>query len=169
MKARELVLLLLFTLFFTNLEAQQTLPPLTDGKIAPEWTLKDPDGNSHSLTDYRGKIVLLDFWATWCGPCRQEMPKLQKVHEEYSAENVAVIGISTREKGDPEKFMSKNNYTYQLLLNGEKITEKYNVSGLPTLYIINQDGEIIYSKVGIKVGRKVNGYQKIVNTIEKAL
>lgn len=75
-----------------------------------------------------------------------------------------MIGISTWEKENPEKFMSKNNYTYQLLLKGEKIAEKYKVSGLPTLYMLNQDREIIYSKIGGRIIR----YKKIVNTIEEA-
>lgn len=84
MRVKKLVTLLLFILFFINLKAQPTFTLLGEGKIAPEWTLKAPDGNSHSLNDYHGKILILDFWATWCGPCRQQMPKLQKVHEKYS-------------------------------------------------------------------------------------
>jgi peroxiredoxin len=137
------------------------------GEISPKWTLEDPRGISHSISDYRGKIVILDFWATWCGPCRQQMPQLQKIHEKFSENELAVVGISTWENGNPKHFMEKNNFTYQLLLDGDTVANKYNISGLPTLYVINQNGKIIYSKVGAN-GSNAE-YQKIVEIINNAL
>jgi len=165
MRDKNLVTILLFFLFFTNLEAQPTFTKLGEGQIAPKWALASPNGINHSLNDYRDKIVVLDFWATWCGPCRQQMPKLQKVHENFSEKDVAVIGISTWEKGEPGKFMSQNDYNYQLLIKGEKIAEKYKVSALPTLYIINRDRKIIYSKIG----GQIIGYKRLANIIKEAL
>lgn len=71
---------------------------LAIGSPAPDWSLKDAAGNSHRLADYRGKMVLIDFWATWCGPCKQAMPSIQRLHERFADRSVAVIGLSCFER-----------------------------------------------------------------------
>lgn len=126
--------------------ARQLLPV---GAAAPDWTLKDARARPHRLSDYRGKVVVMDFWAVWCIPCHRAMPGLQRLHNDLSSRGVAVLGISTNEHGgDPAQLMKDRGYTYELLLNGETISEAYGVAGMPTIYVIGVDGRIIHSGFG---------------------
>jgi len=121
---------------------------LTVGTEAPLWILQDRDGNSISLEDMNGNIVILDFWATWCAPCIAVMPQIQSVFEEYQNENVRVFGVNVWESADPMEFMDENGFTYGLLLDGDDVASAYKVSGIPTIYIIDQDGRIAFVEVG---------------------
>lgn len=123
---------------------------LEKGDKAPAFTLKNADGKDISLGDFKGRIVLIDFWGTWCGPCQMAMPAIQKVYAKYKDKGVVTIGISCREKpgADPAKMMKDKGCDYSLLLNGEKITRDWHVPGYPTLYLIDRDGKIAYSELG---------------------
>ncbi len=133
--------------FLKKDQAAQKLLPI--GGAAPEWVLKDPNDKSHRLSDYKGKVVLMDFWAVWCIPCHRAMPWLEKVHTDLSKRGVIVVGISTGEKGgDPAQLMKDRGYSYGLMLHGETIAEAYAIVGLPTMYVIGVDGRIIYSGFG---------------------
>ncbi len=133
------------------------------GEPAPDWTLTDSKGETHSLEDFRGQVLVLDFWATWCGPCLAAMPKLQMLHEHYQKKGVKVVGISTWESGDPVKLMNERNCSYLLLLNGDKVAKEYSISGLPTLYVIGADGKIVYSDVGFSV----ESYEKLFQIVDQ--
>lgn len=120
------------------------------GDAAPEFSLKDAEGKEYKLADFKGKIVLLDFWATWCGPCKQAMPSIQKISETFKDKAVAVIGVNTWEKGEkagPE-YMKKQGFTYLNLLKGDDLAKAYGVSGIPTLILIDKDGKILHTAVG---------------------
>ncbi len=117
------------------------------GVPAPLWTLDTPDGGSIALEDLRGKVVIMDFWATWCRPCRQVMPSLQVLHETYGDELV-VIGVNTWEQEDPAAFMIENGYTYPIVINGDEVAQEYFVEGIPTFYVIAQDGTVAFHAVG---------------------
>jgi peroxiredoxin len=119
-------------------------------KSAPDFTLKNEKGENVSLKDFRGKVVLLDFWGTWCGWCVRSMPHIQRVYEKLKDKGVVVIGISCQERAgaDPEKFMKGKGFNYGLLLKGDDVAYKYGVTGFPTFYLINQEGTIIYYKSG---------------------
>ncbi len=132
-----------------NYEPPASPALLALGEPAPDWKLTDSAGNVHSLSDYRGKIVVLDFWATWCGPCIRAMPTLQRVYEEYKNRGVVVFGLNTWEESDAVEFMKRSGYTYGVLLKGEQVAAAYRVSKLPTLYVINVDGTIIHRLSGI--------------------
>jgi cytochrome c biogenesis protein CcmG, thiol:disulfide interchange protein DsbE len=93
-------------------------------------------------------VIVMDFWATWCGPCAKVMPRLQKLHEKLSDKGVVVIGVNSWEKSDPVALMKQKGYSYQLLLNGEQIAEAYKVTMLPVVYIVGLDGKIIYCREG---------------------
>lgn len=129
-------------------EPQQEM--LSVGSPAPEFTLKDAAGKDVSLADLKGRIVLLDFWGTWCGPCKMAMPSIQKLHAKYKNRGVAVIGISCREKpgADPAKTMTELGCDYGLLLNGETIAKQWQVPGYPTLYLIDREGRIAHAELG---------------------
>jgi thiol-disulfide isomerase/thioredoxin len=121
---------------------------LAVGDPAPDWTLTGADGRAHSLSDYRGRIVVLDFWATWCGPCFKVMPRMEKLHRKYKDQGVVVFGINSWETGDPAAAMKKKNCTYGLLLKGEEIAPAYGVSTLPAICVVGADGRIIYCHAG---------------------
>jgi thiol-disulfide isomerase/thioredoxin len=118
------------------------------GMAAPDWELPDKEGKLHLLSEYRGKVVVLDFWATWCGPCAEVMPRMQKLHEKYADKGVVVFGVNSWEKSDPVALMQKKRFTYGLLLKGEDLAEAYKITTLPVVYIIGDDGRIIYCHEG---------------------
>lgn len=118
---------------------------------APDFTLTSLEGEEISLSDYKGKKVLLNFWATWCQYCRTEMPVFQNLTDNYGDEVVVLaVNIMEREKEEDIKyFINSNQYTFKVLLDhNNKVSEAYNVRGLPSNYLINQDGEIEFQKLG---------------------
>jgi len=117
------------------------------GAPAPLWTLNTPDGGSIALEDLSGQVVIMDFWATWCGPCRQVMPSLQALHEEHG-EELVVIGVNTWEQEDPAAFMIENGYTYPIVIDGDIVAQDYFVEGIPTFYVIDQNGIVAFHAVG---------------------
>lgn len=122
-----------------------TLPA---GTAAPSFELKSPDGKVVKLADLKGSVVVLDFWATWCGPCKIAMPGIQKLSESFQGKPVQVYGINVWESegADPADFMKKGGFNYGLLLAGDEVAKAYKVNGIPTFYIIGPDGKIIYSQ-----------------------
>jgi thiol-disulfide isomerase/thioredoxin len=141
--------------------------PIAAGSEAPDFTLKTPEGQEVSLKALRGKVVLLDFWATWCGPCRMAMPGVQKLHDKYKDKPVAVFGVNCRERGkvDPADWMRKNGFTYPLLLNGNEVASKYKVSGIPMFCLIGPDGKVLMSAAGFSQQME----QELDRKIEAAL
>lgn len=128
----------------------------TGPRPAPAFTLKDLNGKSVSLADYQGKVVLLDFWATFCSPCIQAMPKLQKLNDRYAAKGFAVIGIATDEEGAKKvaPTVAKTKVTYPILLSNEAAWKQYDVKTLPTLFLIDRKGQIV-KQFGDKTSEKV--------------
>lgn len=119
---------------------------------AQDFVLTDQYGNEHSLADYKGKTVFLNFWATWCGPCRNEMPEIQKIYEETQQEedsDLVVLGIAApgfgqeKSQEEVEAFLEKNGYTYPVLMNttGEVFME-YGISAYPTTFMVDRDGNL---------------------------
>ncbi|MBP7745622.1 MAG: TlpA family protein disulfide reductase [Phycisphaerae bacterium] len=122
------------------------------GSEAPGWTLRSADGQEVSLGKLRGKVVLLDFWATWCGPCRQAMPALQRLHERYKDKPVAIFAVNCWERSpqvDPAGFLKQSGYTYPVLLNANDVAQAYKVTGIPTFYLIGMDGKILLAFSGV--------------------
>ncbi len=113
------------------------------GAAAPEFALKDVSGKLHALSDYKGKVVVLDFWATWCPPCRAAMPGVQRLHEKFKGKGVAVFGVNCWENGDPEGYMKEQRFTYGLLLNGDDVAQAYGVTGIPVFVVIGKDGKVL--------------------------
>jgi peroxiredoxin len=127
---------------------KQVMNLLQVGTIAPDWQLTGAEGKAHSLSSYRGKVVIMDFWATWCRPCTAVMPRMQKLQQKFADKGVVVFGINSWENGNAVALMKEKRFTYELLLHGEQITAAYKVTTLPAVYIVGADGEIIYCHEG---------------------
>ena len=132
-------------------EAQELQKAYQLNKPAPHFSLKDLAGETVRLEDLRGKVVILDFWATWCGPCREAMSHIQRVYEKYTGEDVVVLGINLRERGEDKVtlFLREHDITYRILLDlrGET-AEGYGVRGIPALFVIDKKGMIQFEHVG---------------------
>ena len=111
---------------------------------APDFTLPDPDGRQKSLSDWRGQPVLLNFWATWCGPCEVEMPALQAAYNEHQADGLVVLAVNTGEDfHTASQFIQANGFTLPVALDPDQtISNLLNVRGLPTSLFIQRDGTI---------------------------
>lgn len=123
---------------------------LAVGAKIPDFKLKDAKGNDVTPATYKGKVLVIDFWGSWCPPCRAAMPGVQKLHEKYAGKPVVVVGFnSERQKNaDPAKFMNENGYTYGLVLNAEKVAPKFKVPGWPTFYVFSPEGKVLWGGVG---------------------
>jgi len=111
----------------------------------PEFTLETPDGEERSLESFRGRLVLLNFWASWCGPCGVEKPSMVNLYSKLKDEGLTIIGINLQENASTAKsFMDKHDITYPVLLDKSgNVAGKYGVRGIPTTYIIDQSGKAL--------------------------
>ncbi len=116
--------------------------------LAPDFQLQSLDGQTISLSDLRGKPVLINFWASWCPPCREEMPYLQEIYEEWTDKGLVVLAINIGESSSTaEEFIQSYNLSFTVLLDTEQdIAQRYNITGIPTTLFIDKDG-IIQDKV----------------------
>ncbi len=120
------------------------------GSVAPTFELYNLEQELVSLSDFRGKPVLINFWATWCPYCRDEMPYLQKVYEEWSTKGLVLLAVDKGENAaQVREFTQSSNLSFPVLLDtGESIAQKYNIRGIPTTFFIDKDGIIQDIKIG---------------------
>lgn len=120
------------------------------GKVAADFKLKALDGTEHSLQDLRGKVVLLDFWATWCGPCRKELPVLEKIHQQFHSKGLVLVGMDVGEDSETvRKFLLTANVSYPVVLTAASaIEQNYSVTAYPTVVLIDREGKIVLYHVG---------------------
>ena len=156
---------------------RNTVSPL-DGKPAPAFALNDLSGNKVSLASYRGKAVLINFWATWCGPCRIETPWIVELRNKYAAQGFEVLGVDTEgddlEKNDKAgwakataaagKFVAEEKIPYPVLLDGDSISHDYGgLDDLPTSFFVDRKGVVVAAQVGL------TSESDIESKIQKAL
>ena len=116
------------------------------GSAAPDFTLTNLEGKSVRLSDLRGRIVFLNFWATWCPPCKEEMPSIESLKVKMSGEDFSIVAVSVDgvSSGEVRAYMNNNGYTFEVLHDqAQKIAETYLVTGIPTTFIIDKDGIIV--------------------------
>ena len=124
----------------------------TDRKAAPEFSLKDVDGRTVSLSEYKGKVVLLNFWATWCGPCKIEIPWFIEFEQKYKDKGFAVLGIAMDEEGLEvvKPYLGQSKVNYRILLGNDSVATLYGgVDSLPTSFVLDQEGKIAATHVGL--------------------
>ncbi len=112
---------------------------------AIDFTLKDIDNKKVSLKNYRGKVVMLNFWATWCTPCRLEMPSMETLHQQFKERGLVVLAVDSGENAESvTTFVKRHHITFSALLDSDQeVTDDYKVWALPTTYFINAEGKII--------------------------
>jgi thiol-disulfide isomerase/thioredoxin len=139
---------------------------LSKSTPAPDFTLESLDGNNMRLSDFRGKAVLLNFWATWCAPCKIEMPWFVDFQKEYGEQGLQIVGVAMDDssKEDIAKFAKDMGVNYPVLLGKEAVGDEYGgVPALPESFFIGRDGKIVDKIIGLK------GKGEIEDAIKKAL
>jgi cytochrome c biogenesis protein CcmG/thiol:disulfide interchange protein DsbE len=136
------------------------LPGPYVGAPAPDLTGVTVDGRQVSLKDLRGRVVVLNFWATWCAPCREEMPALEARYEKYKDDGLVVLAIDFDEPAeDVRAFQDQLGLTFPVLLDpGAKIQQLYRVRGYPTSYFVDRDGTIQVQHIGVMFEDQLDGY-----------
>ena len=117
----------------------------TRSKAAPDWQLKDLDGKPVKLSDFKGKVVILNFWATWCPPCRKEIPSFVSLQKHYRDKGLVVIGVSLDEKGPGlvKTFIAKMGINYPVVMGDQKAADAYGgIAVVPTTFVIDRNGKI---------------------------
>jgi peroxiredoxin len=141
-------------------------PRLALASPAPDFTLQSLDGKTMRLSDFRGKAVLLNFWATWCGPCKIEMPWFVELQNQYAAQGFQIVGVAMDDasKEDISKFAKDMGVNYPILIGKESVGDEYGgVPALPESFLIGRDGKIVDKILGLR------GKAEIEDAIKKAL
>lgn len=135
-----------------SVEAASTVKAESTRKPAPEFTLKDADGKMVKLSDYKGKVVLLNFWATWCGPCKIEIPWFKEFETNYKNKGFAVLGVAMDDEGwdAVRPYLLQQQVNYRVLMGTEPVGALYGgVESLPTTFLIDRKGRIAATHIGL--------------------
>jgi len=141
----------------SNATVKAAVKPEKDRKTAPDFALKDANGQTTHLSDYKGKVVLLDFWATWCGPCKIEIPWFMEFEQQFKDRGFAVLGVSMDEDGwnVVKPYIQDMKINYRVVLGNEEIGELYGgLDSLPTTLLLDRQGKIASIHVGLSQGKE---------------
>jgi peroxiredoxin len=153
----------------SNIPEKRVSKPVKDvgqRQMAPDFALKDADGKTVRLSDYRGKVVLLDFWATWCGPCKLEIPWFMEFERKYKDRGFAVLGVSMDDDGwqAVRPFIQDIGINYRIMVGDEHVGDQYGgIEALPTAFLIDRKGRVAIQHVGL------SGKREFEDGIEKLL
>jgi cytochrome c biogenesis protein CcmG/thiol:disulfide interchange protein DsbE len=149
-----------------RLDKAAAVKPDQDRRSAPDFTLKDADGRPVRLSDYRGKVVILDFWATWCDPCAMEIPWFMDIERREKDHGLEVLGVSMDDEGwDAVKpFAAKLGMNYRVLMGNDETAQLYGgVDALPTTFLIDREGRIAAVHVGLADRRDIeDGVERLL-------
>jgi len=121
----------------------------SNDKKAPYFELKNLDGKIVKLSDFAGKVIILDFWATWCGPCKKGIPEFVELHKQYSKQGVTILGIALDDYDAVKKFYKEYKMNYPVLIGSNDVARLYGgIRGIPTAFVIGKDGSILQRYVG---------------------
>ncbi len=121
------------------------------GQTAPDFTLKDVSGQKISLSQYRGKVVILNFWATWCPPCREEMPSMEALYQKYKERGLVILAVNVDDNGETavKKFLHKTPYSFPIVLDTDNVSQHvYGVFRFPESFIIDREGTVVEKIIG---------------------
>ena len=147
---KRLLLVVLLAVFILGCSKGDSGQGLSGG--APDFTLPAVDGSMVSMSDYSGKVILVDFWATWCPPCQEMIPILSKLHKKYSEKGLVILGVSLDKDGLGVlgTFVHENMIPYKVVMGDNRISNAFGgVSSIPTLYMVDREGRLV---------RKLTGY-----------
>jgi cytochrome c biogenesis protein CcmG/thiol:disulfide interchange protein DsbE len=133
-------------------EIEANIKPEANRKKAPNFTLKDANGAAVNLADYQGKVVLVNFWATWCGPCEVEIPWFVEFEQKYKARDFAVLGISMDDDGwkSVRPYIASHKINYRVVIGSEMVSQQFgDIDSLPTSFILDRQGRIAVNHVGL--------------------
>lgn len=143
-----------------------TYQPLSEGDAAPDFTASLADGSTFTLSEQQGKVVLLNFWATWCGPCVREMPAFEKLHTEYEEDAVILAVNCLEDTGTVDAFIAENEYTFPIAYDTEgSVSMRYPTQGIPYTLVI--DGEGIIQKIYVGAADAETQYQEYKGAIDE--
>jgi peroxiredoxin len=157
--------------FFFGIGERPQEPPVAPAKIgmeAPDFTLKDLQGNTVTLSEYRGKVVFLNFWASWCPPCREEMPSMERLHEVYAGRDFVMLAVNVEQDvHDVRAFLEKHPHKFQIPLDAAgRAQGLYGVYRFPETFLIDKNGRIAEHYLGARDWSSVEFLSKI-NTMLK--
>ena len=120
-----------------------------------DFTLTDLDGRAWTLQSLHGKVVLVNFWATWCPPCRKEMPDLEALYNQFKDQGFVVLAISDEDKAKVQSFIAAHHTTYPILLDpGRKVNELFQVEGIPKSFVYNRDGRLVSESIDMRTRKQ---------------
>ncbi len=136
---------------------------------APDFTLKSNSGKNIKLSELRGQVVMINFWASWCGPCLQEMPLLEQLYKKYQPLGFTLLGVDVEEdSSDAIKWLKKVKVSFPILFDNEnEVSERYHVSAMPTTVIVDRDGKIRYIHMGYTPGVEETYQQQVRALLKK--
>ncbi len=152
MKRTAIIMVLILTLVLAGCSGG-----VDKGNPAPDFTLTDLQGNNVALSQYKGKNIYLNFWASWCGPCKDELPDIEKIFQEYKVKDLVVLTVNPGEEEEiVKKFMEDNQYSFPVLLDSKKdVARLYKTNDIPVSLFINKEGTIVSKKVGLMTGEEM--------------
>lgn len=140
--------------------------PAMDPSPAPDFTLKSLSGENVRLSELRGQVVMINFWASWCGPCRQEMPLLEALYQRYNALGFELLGVNVEQDvDDAKRWLADTKVSFPVLLDpSNELTRKYDVRAMPSTVLVDRDGNMRHLHKGYKPGDE-NTYQDLVRAL----
>ena len=157
---RPLLILLLSSVLLPGITARAI------SGVAPDFTLQSRDGGTVSLADLRGQVVMVNFWATWCGPCREEMPHLEALHQRYGALGFTLLGVNVEENSEnAEAWLEEMPVSFPILFDPEnRVSELYDVVAMPSTVLVDRQGNLRFSHHGYQPGYE-NDYQTQIRAL----
>ena len=146
-----------------------TAPAGITGSAAPDFTLKSNSGENLKLSEFRGEVVLINFWASWCGPCRQEMPVLDELHRQYKALGFTVLGVNVEEDSSAaRKLLEEVKISFPIMFdNNSVVSKQYDVIAMPSTVLVDRNGNMRYIHKGYKPGLEDQYLQQIRDLIRE--